>query len=463
MKGTGKTKAKVMAALVVLSLSLQAASFVPYGQTAHAAPATTIHVDGIHEADWGAPVGTDPQGDMHETNLDLSTLYLVDDAANFYIGFDASATTWGMHYGIAIDTDNVSGSGATSNPWGRAVDTVAARRPEYYLNVWHPGNGTIESAQLNHWDGGSWSFPSLTSLGGEQAYREDNHFIEYRIPKAALGGARTINLELFTTAGGGHAQDTVPSDPNVAYADPEFGNDTTTLSQFVSYTGVHAAAHDNNVEYDGLGHNSQDLIYRQPFGATNPGTQVTLRFRTFHNDVTSVRARFYDTTSSQEFYRDMQLVGDGIGCYQDSLASELCDYYETKVTPSQLTTLYYRFIITDGTAIAYYADDNFKDGGLGVATPNLVDNSYPITVFDPAFRPIPWMKDAVIYQIFPDRFRNGRSNNDPTGNEPRYGYPSDPLDRIIDKPWGSMPEGYCRDYINPAAPCTESPRGRDYF
>jgi glycosidase len=26
-----------------------------------------------------------------------------------------------------------------------------------------------------------------------------------------------------------------------------------------------------------------------------------------------------------------------------------------------------------------------------------------------------------------------------------------------------MPEGYCRDYINPAEPCTEAPRGRDYF
>src|SRR6478672_13124192 len=119
MKGTGKTKAKIMAALVVLSLSMQAASFVPNGQAAQAAPATTIQVDGIHEAAWGAPAGTDPQGDMHETNLDLSTLYVVDDAANFYIGFDALATSWGMHYGIAIDTDNISGSGATGNPWGR--------------------------------------------------------------------------------------------------------------------------------------------------------------------------------------------------------------------------------------------------------------------------------------------------------------------------------------------------------
>ena len=96
-------------------------------------------------------------------------------------------------------------------------------------------------------------------------------------------------------------------------------------------------------------------------------------------------------------------------------------------------------------------------------TPNLIDNSYDITVYDPAFQPISWMKNAVIYQIFPDRFRNGKTANDPTGNEPRYSYPPNPLDQIIKKLWTALPEGYCRDYVNPAQPCTEGPRGRDYF
>lgn len=222
-------------------------------------------------------------------------------------------------------------------------------------------------------------------------------------------------------------------------------------------------SHDNNVEYNGLGHNSQDLIYRQPFGATNPGTPVTLRFRTFAGDVTGVRARFYDTATTREFFQDMQPVATGISCYDPNLASDTCDYWETKVTPSQPTTLYYRFIVSDGSAVAYYADDNFKDGGWGTATPNLIDNSYAITVFDKAFKPIPWMKDAVIYQIFPDRFRNGRSNNDPNGTEPRYGYPPTATDQIIDEPWGQLPEGYCRDYVDTSTPCTQAPEGRDYF
>ena len=44
--------------------------------------------------------------------------------------------------------------------------------------------------------------------------------------------------------------------------------------------------HDNNVEWDGLRHDSRSDVYRTPGGAVEAGTPVTLRFRTFHDDVT---------------------------------------------------------------------------------------------------------------------------------------------------------------------------------
>lgn len=281
------------------------------------------------------------------------------------------------------------------------------------------------------------------------------------IPAGSYEAKVTINESWDENYGQGG----VPGGANIPFTVPNNGarvrfsyNSTTHILNIQAGHG-----HDNNVEYNGLGHDSQDVIYRQPGGAINPNTPVKLRFRTFHNDVTGVRARFYDTNTSSQFFQDMTLTGDGISCYDPALADESCDFYETTVTPTEKTTLYYRFIVTDGTATAYYADDTMRDGGWGVATPNLIDLSYDITVFDPAFQPIPWMKNAVIYQIFPDRFRNGNTRNDPTGNEPRYGYPPFALDQIIKKPWGALPEGYCRGYINPAQPCTEAPRGRDYF
>ncbi|HHE47402.1 MAG TPA: alpha-amlyase, partial [Candidatus Acetothermia bacterium] len=38
-------------------------------------------------------------------------------------------------------------------------------------------------------------------------------------------------------------------------------------------------------------------------------------------------------------------------------------------------------------------------------------------------RPPEWVRDAVFYQIFPDRFRNGDVSNDPPGTRPWGGLP----------------------------------------
>src|SRR5690606_14433221 len=174
-----------------------------------------------------------------------------------------------------------------------------------------------------------------------------------------------------------------------------------------------------------------------------------------------VRVRFYNTATASESFVDMARVAEDVSCYDPAQPDESCDFWQTTVTPSEIGLLYYRFIIQDGTATAYYDDDPFTDGGWGEANPAVQDDSYVITVHDPDFEPIGWMQEAIVYQIFPDRFRNGRSNNDPRPREPRYSYPPNPLDQTILKDWNDLPEGYCRFYENPAEPCDESPRGRD--
>jgi glycosidase len=220
---------------------------------------------------------------------------------------------------------------------------------------------------------------------------------------------------------------------------------------------------DNNIEYYGLGHDSHDTLYRVPFGAVIPNKEVILRFRTYHNDVSSVRVRVWDDVAQSQFFLDMTPAATGISCYDDAQPAETCDFWEARYTPAQPTTLYYRFIVKDGTATAYYEDDEQRDGGWGLAATNTFDRGWVITVYDRSFKPIKWLQNGVVYQIFPDRFRNGRSNNDPNTNEPRYGFPNAVLDQIITKAWNELPEGYCRAYANPATPCTEDPRGRDYF
>lgn len=220
---------------------------------------------------------------------------------------------------------------------------------------------------------------------------------------------------------------------------------------------------DNNVEYNGLGHNSQESLYRVPSGAISAGNELTLRFRTYHHDVTGVRVRLWDGAAGAQMILKMELAAEDVSCYDAQQAAETCDFWQASYTPIAPTTLYYRFIVNDGSAAAYYDDDAFQDGGWGEATPELQDTGFVVTVYDPAFNTVEWMQNAVVYQIFPDRFRNGAKSNDLSTKTPRYNYPTDPLDQVLRMNWSALPEGYCRHYINPAEPCTQEPRGRDYF
>jgi len=614
------------------------------GITATAAPLAA-------DAAWGDPLASDPLGDMSEPNLDLQGLYVIEDTDNFFIGFDATASTWGMTYGIYIDTDQVDGSGATSDPWGRAVTAVSTHLPEHTLYVWHTDLDALEEVQLNHWDGSGWSYESLVSQGGEQLYDPATDWIEYRIPKAALGGPPSIALEVFTTGGSGHAQDTVPSDPNVAYTAPDWGGDVTVLSAFALFPpppppvwyvrgefngwgtdnpmndagsngdavagdgiftalasiattgryefkvanedwstaypasgnswlettldgedvtitfntnnlsdgwlpethiigvstepgawtavgdwegwdnanpatamsslgngqyelltsiaspgsyqfkavktgtwdavgadgrGVNAATvnfetlaadqnvtftvdalagrvnvaveeippvpgFDNNIWWDGLGHNSRDDLYRVPGGAVTTGVPVSLRFRTFHNDVTEVTVRVWSTSAGAQTLYPMELVAT---TDEDPYGY---DYWQVELPPqAEPTILYYRFIVRDGSDEDFYEDDDLFDGGWGMAYEDSPDYSFQIDVYQPDFVTPDWMKDAVVYQIFPDRFYNGNPRNDAQSTDPTvYGSP------VLVKNWNDLPEGFCRAYEGYV--CEENPMGRDFF
>jgi len=617
---------------------------------AEPAPGTVIVIDGIKDANWGTALAVDPTGDMTEPNLDVQGLYVVEDANYYYIGFDATASAWGMTYGIYLDTDLVDGSGATTDPWGRAVNAVSAHLPEHTIYVWHNDTDTLESAQLNHWTGG-WSWDSLISQGGQQAYGADNDWIEYAVPKAALGGPAQIALELFTTGGSGHAQDTAPSDANVAYTSPDWSGDTTTLSSFALYPppaeptwyvrgamngwgltdpmyddGTHGDAvpgdgvftaqvtagpagryefkvanddwsigypfsgnswldaasdgqvvtvtfdtgtradgwlpeteiigvdtepgtwtavgdwqgwnnadpatamagtggsiyelvttigapgtyqykavktgtwdaigadgrstnantasftttsagqqvslrvdptagrvqvevattpplpgHDDDIWWDGLAHNSRDDLYRVPGGAVTTGTDVILRLRTYHDDVEEVTVRVWDTAANGQTLYPMQIAATVAGDPFDY------DYWQaTLPARSAQTVVYYRFVVRDGTDTDYYEDDGLFDGGWGMAYDDSPDYSFQVDVYRADFQTPEWMKNAVVYQIFPDRFNNGNANNDPdAADTPVYGNP------VLKQDWSDLPEGYCRAYVG--ASCSENPLGRDFF
>jgi uncharacterized repeat protein (TIGR01451 family) len=107
------------------------------------------------------------------------------------------------------------------------------------------------------------------------------------------------------------------------------------------------------------------------------------------------------------------------------------DYWEATIAAADTASprqLYYKFILVDGTAEDWYVDDwshneydhedryengsgQMVDDGTAGAYAN---NSFTLTVYAPDMATtVPdWAKNAVIYQIMPDRFRNGDPSND---------------------------------------------------
>ncbi len=210
---------------------------------------------------------------------------------------------------------------------------------------------------------------------------------------------------------------------------------------------------DGDIWWDGLGHNSRSDLYRVPGGAVATGTPVTIRFRTFHNDVTAVTMRVWSTAAGAETLYPMERVATTrAGPYG-------YDYWQaTLPAQAQPTILWYRFIVRDGSRVAHYGDDDLFDGGWGHVYDTSPDYSFQISVYDPTFQTPDWLKSAVVYQIFPDRFFNGVRRNDPRATDPTvYGQP------VLVKPWTALPEGYCRSYEGPGLACGEQPLGRDFF
>lgn len=154
-------------------------------------------------------------------------------------------------------------------------------------------------------------------------------------------------------------------------------------------------------------------MYRSPGGPVTsgaPGNPVTLHFRACKNDLTAAQVRVWEDRLNSEFFLPMALVA----------SDATYEWWEATVPASALPTIYwYCFKAMDGPATAYYADDDNRGGwGYALADQNTAfGKSYQLSVYDPSYTTPDWVKNGIIYQIFPDRFRDGNpSNNTPAGS-----------------------------------------------
>jgi len=181
---------------------------------------------------------------------------------------------------------------------------------------------------------------------------------------------------------------------------------------------ITAGAPVGDVRWDGLRHDTFDPYYRSPFGAVPAGSQVTLRFRTAHFDVDGVQVRVY--TFDPATGGTTGPVDHPMSFFENRVegGTEYDVWGLTLQTPQSPSVLYYKFRVTDQGDEDFYSDsyaddhDNLNQGGEGAASDGEPFPAFQLTAYDPGFQTPLWLRDANVYQIFPDRFRNGDPSND---------------------------------------------------
>ena len=147
-------------------------------------------------------------------------------------------------------------------------------------------------------------------------------------------------------------------------------------------------------------HDSSLHIFREPVGAVQAGTAVTIRFRTRLRHVEGVYLCVY----SDHFRENLGMALED-GFWQVSFAA-----------PSEPDTYWYHFAVKVDGKIVYYGADGNRTAGMGCAYTELPP-AFQLTVYAPGFMPAAWFPGAVMYQIFPDRFRRSRDDTAQKGLE----------------------------------------------
>lgn len=157
---------------------------------------------------------------------------------------------------------------------------------------------------------------------------------------------------------------------------------------------------DKNIKSKAIVHDNKKLKYFNKIS----DKEYYFSLRTQKNDVKKVYLNLViNKKYSYEMIYEMEKYSD---------IEKGFDYFDVEINFNEkINELSYYFKLVDGKSKAYFNGKDFSNEKVKRLTLNLENNN--INVFE-----VPdWAKEAVWYNIFPDRFYNGNQYNDPIFNE----------------------------------------------
>lgn len=182
------------------------------------------------------------------------------------------------------------------------------------------------------------------------------------------------------------------------------------------------------VNKEAVKYDSKDTAYKSLYGAVEEGQKVKFSIDT-DDQVTGVQLI---VKGKKTMNYDMMPEGEGNS-----------KKWSTDVSFDAYGQYTYFFALYYGSYVQIYCDD---DGyyGMGVVTDLSEVKPYDLIVYKKGYKTPDWMKDAVIYQIFPDRFMNGDASNDEAQKQSR----GDTKYEFVKK-WYTYPENPSQEELHP--------------
>jgi glycosidase/uncharacterized protein YjdB len=212
---------------------------------------------------------------------------------------------------------------------------------------------------------------------------------------------------------------------------------------------------DGTIHRDKLAFDSRSVTYKKPFGAIKEQSEdLTLRFSTEAGDAQVARVELINPqglASTHDMHKATSFDGK--------------DFWEVTIPKTAFNAIGvwgYKFLLIDGATKVEYGDDNSRGGAGASAEEGALP--YDLTVYAKDFKTPDWMKNAVVYQIFPDRFFDGDKTNNRAKTVDGYrggetlpgeattekgahklqyfdgGVPNDPTPDQVAGHWSDMPE-----------------------